>query len=48
MVRPDGTLYYGWVPAMPFARPQFQELLRVIDFAIAKDSPPRGEYADDV
>jgi len=44
LVRPDGTLYYGAVQTMPFARPQFQDLLGAIDFAIAHDYPPRGEY----
>ena len=44
IVRPDGTLYYGAVQTMPFARPAFQDLLGAIDFAIAKDYPARGEY----
>jgi hypothetical protein len=48
VVRPDGTLYYGAVQTMPFARPQFQDLLGAIDFAIAKDYPARGEYAGEV
>lgn len=48
LVRPDGTLYYGSVQTMPFARPQFQDLLGAIDFAIAKDYPARGEYAGQV
>jgi peroxiredoxin len=45
LVRPDGTLYYGAVQTMPFARPHFDELLAAIDFALAKDYPARGEYA---
>lgn len=45
LIRPDGTLYYGAVQTMPFARPQFQDLLGAIDFAVAKDYPARGEYA---
>ncbi len=45
IVRPDGTLYYGAVQTMPFARPRFDELLAAIDFALAKDYPARGEYA---
>jgi peroxiredoxin len=45
LVRPDGTLYYGAVQTMPFARPGFQDLIGAIDFAIAKDYPARGEYA---
>ncbi|MDZ4252295.1 MAG: peroxiredoxin-like family protein [Sulfuritalea sp.] len=48
IVRPDGTLYYGAVQTMPFARPQFQDLLGAIDFAIAKDYPARGEYTGEV
>jgi peroxiredoxin len=44
LVRPDGTLYYGSVQTMPFARPLFSELLQAIDFAISKDYPARGEY----
>jgi peroxiredoxin len=44
LVRPDGTLYYGAVQTMPFARPVFSELLQAIDFAVAKDYPARGEY----
>jgi hypothetical protein len=45
LVRPDGTLDYGAVQTMPFARPHFDELLAAIDFALAKDCPARGEYA---
>ena len=44
LVKPDGTLYYGSTQTMPFARPQFQDLLGAIDFAIAKSYPARGEY----
>ena len=44
IVRPDGTLYYGATQTMPFARPQFQDLVGAIDFAVAKDYPARGEY----
>ncbi|MDP3250887.1 MAG: peroxiredoxin-like family protein [Hydrogenophaga sp.] len=48
LVKPDGTLYYGSVQTMPFARPAFQDLLGAIDFAIAKDYPARGEYVGPV
>ena len=44
IVRPDGTLYYGAVQTMPFARPGFADLLGAVDFAISKDYPARGEY----
>ena len=45
IVRPDGTLYYGAVQTMPFARPHFDELIGALDFAIKNDYPARGEYA---
>ncbi len=45
LVRPNGTLYYGAVQTMPFARPLFAELLAAIDFAVAMNYPARGEYA---
>lgn len=48
LVRPDGTLYYGAVQTMPFARPGFSDLLGAVDFAIARDYPARGEYAGPV
>lgn len=48
LVRPDGTLYYGSIQTMPFARPQFQDLLAAVDFAVAKDYPARGEYIGEV
>ena len=48
IVRPDGSLYYGAVQTMPFARPHFDELLAAIDFAVAKDYPARGEYAGEL
>jgi hypothetical protein len=48
IVRPDGTLYYGAVQTMPFARPHFDELLAALDFALDKNYPARGEYAGSV
>lgn len=48
IVKPDGTLYYGAVQTMPFARPQFQDLLGAIDFAIANNYPARGEYQNEI
>ena len=46
LVRSDGTLYFGSVQTMPFARPAFGDLLKALDFAIAKDYPARGEIVD--
>ena len=49
LVRPDGTLYFGSVQTSPFARPRFQDLLSLIDFAIDRNFPPaRGEYSGEV
>jgi len=48
VVNTDGTLYYGAVQTMPFVRPHFRELVAALDFAIAKNYPARGEYADAV
>ena len=48
LVRADGTLYYGAVQTMPFARPHFDELMAAVDFAVAKDYPARGEYTGEV
>ena len=48
IVRPDITLYYGAVQTMPFARPDFTDLLGAIDFALTKDYPARGEYTGTV
>ena len=39
----DGTLYWSAIQTMPFARPQFRELLSAVDFVISKDYPARGE-----
>jgi len=48
LVRPDGTLFWGAVQTMPFARPLFSELLAAVDFVLAKNYPARGEYAGPV
>lgn len=43
LVRPDGTLYYGAVQTMPFARPNLGDLVGSLDFALTNDYPARGE-----
>lgn len=43
LVKPDGTLYWGSVSTMPFARPHFNEIAAAIDFALSKNYPARGE-----
>ena len=45
LIKPDGTLYFGNVSTMPFARPHFGEILKALDFVIANDYPARGEAA---
>lgn len=44
LVKPDLSLYYAALQTMPFARPNFNDLLAGLDFAIAADYPARGEY----
>jgi peroxiredoxin len=46
LVRPDGTLYFGSVQTMPFARPAFGDIVKALDFVIAKGYPARGEVID--
>ncbi|MCH2490190.1 MAG: AhpC/TSA family protein [Flavobacteriales bacterium] len=42
LIRPDGTLYSASVQSMPFARPQFDALLKSIDFVLEESYPARG------
>ena len=46
LIRPDGTLYFGSVQTMPFARPRFADIVGAIDYVIANDYPARGEIVD--
>lgn len=43
LVRSDGTLYFSSIQTMPFARPQFSDILGAAKFVIDKDYPARGE-----
>jgi peroxiredoxin len=43
LIRPDGTVYYVGINSMPFGRPALGEMLKSIDFIIARGYPPRGE-----
>lgn len=43
LVRPDGTLYFGMVQTMPFARPDFRSILGSVKWIIENDYPGRGE-----
>lgn len=46
LIRNDGTLYFGSVQTMPFARPSFAEVLGALDFVLKNDYPARGEVLD--
>ncbi|MFB9269319.1 peroxiredoxin-like family protein [Bradyrhizobium erythrophlei] len=46
LIRPDGTLYFGSVQTMPFARPHFSDILTAIDFVLKNNYPARGEVRD--
>jgi peroxiredoxin len=48
LIRPDGTLYYGSTQTMPFARPNFADLIGALDFTIPINYPARGEYTGPV
>jgi peroxiredoxin len=43
LVRPDGTLFGGFVQTMPLPRPRVDDLLNGIDYVLAKGLSPRGE-----
>jgi hypothetical protein len=45
---PMSTLAYGAVQTMPFTRPHFDELFAIIDFALAKNYPARGDFARNI
>ena len=43
LVHPDNTLYAASVQTMPFARPSFDDILKMIDYVEKEDYPARGE-----
>lgn len=43
LVRPDGTLYAASIQTMPFARPNFAEVLAAVQFVTKNNYPARGE-----
>lgn len=45
LIRPDGTLYFGSVQTMPFARPAFEDIVGALGFVLKNDYPARGEVA---
>lgn len=46
LVKPDGTLFFSSVQSMPFARPQFDDILGGIDYVLKNDYPARGEVKE--
>lgn len=48
LIKPDRTVYWLSVQSMPFARPNFAEMVQALDFVIKNDYPARGEYAGEV
>jgi peroxiredoxin len=44
LIKPDLTLYYASVQTMPFVRPSLSGVLAAIEFAVAKQYPPRGDF----
>lgn len=43
LLKPDRTFYFISIQNMPFARPNWREVLGALDFVIEKDYPARGE-----
>lgn len=48
LIRPDGSIYYLSVQSMPFARPNFREMVQAVDFVVKNDYPARGEHIGEI
>lgn len=46
LIKPDNSVYFVTTQTMPFARPSFGDILKALDFVIAKSYPARGEVVD--
>jgi len=44
LIKPDRTLYAASTQSMPFARPQFDDLLKSLDFILDESYPARGGH----
>ena len=44
LIRPDYTVYWLSVQSMPFARPNFAEMVQALDFVIKNGYPAQGEF----
>lgn len=42
LIKPDGTLYASAIQTMPFARPDWDDILNAIDYVTKNDYPARG------
>lgn len=42
LIRPNGTLYSASIQSMPFARPNFADVLKGLSYIIKEDYPARG------
>lgn len=45
IIKPDHTLYWASISTMPFARPNFTEILGAVKWVVANDYPARGELS---
>jgi peroxiredoxin len=43
LIKPDGTVFFASCGNAPWGRPQFDQVLRGIDWAIERKTPARGE-----
>lgn len=43
LIKPDNTVYWANLSTMPFARPNFSEILGAVKWVVDNDYPARGE-----
>ncbi|MCL6218537.1 redoxin domain-containing protein [Zunongwangia pacifica] len=43
LIKPDNSVYAASIQSMPFARPEFDAILKAVDFVLDKNYPARGE-----
>lgn len=43
LIKPDNSVYWSNISTMPFARPNFAEILGAVSFVVTNDYPARGE-----
>ena len=42
LIKPDKTIFSAYIQSMPFARPQFKDIISSLNFILAKKYPARG------